>query len=194
MIITSVDQLDPTKTYTYADYLKWQLDEYVELIKGKIFKMSPVPSSSHQSVSRNLLGEFYAYLKGKPCKVFNAPFDVRLFRKQNETEIVTVVQPDLCVICDLTKIDARGCNGAPDLIIEILPPATSQKDIRDKFDLYEEAGVREYWLVEPLDRFVDVFVLQDGKYVLVRKYIARDQIPVQIFPDFSIALNEVFEE
>ena len=192
-MITSLDQLDLDKTYTYADYLKWQFDECVELIKGKIVRMSPAPSSIHQDVSGKLHGEFYAYLKNKNCKLYSAPFDVRLIRKQNDNEIQTVVQPDLCVICDISKIDERGCLGAPDLIIEILSPATSKKDVRDKFDLYEEAGVKEYWIVEPLDKLVDVFILKDDKYQLVRKYVTNDLVPVNIFDNFAIDLKDIFK-
>lgn len=192
-MITSLDQLDLNKTYSYADYLKWQMDEYVELIRGKIVRMSPAPSSTHQDVSLNLALAIGNYLKRQKCKLYVAPFDVRLTRKQNDTDIQTVVQPDLCVICDVSKIDERGCFGAPDFIIEILSPATSKKDVRDKFDLYEEAGVLEYWIVEPLDKLVDVFVLKNNKYELVRKYVANDLVPVNIFPDFSIDLKDIFE-
>ncbi len=192
-MITSLDQLDLNKTYSYADYLKWQFDEYVELIRGKIVRMSPAPSSYHQDISGKLHGEFYTFLKNKKCKLYSAPFDVRLNRKQNDSEIQTVVQPDLCVICDTTKIDARGCLGAPDLIIEILSPATSRKDVRDKFDLYQEAGVLEYWIVAPIDHIVDVFILKEGKYVLVKKYAGDDLVPVSIFEGFSIDLKDIFE-
>ena len=191
-MITSLDQLDLNKTYTYADYLKWQIDEYVELIRGKIVRMSPAPSTTHQTVSGNLHGELYNYLKGKPCKVFAAPFDVRLNRIQNDTQVTTVVQPDICVICDLSKIDERGCHGAPEFIIEILSPATSRKDVRDKFELYEEAGVLEYWIIEPLDKMVDVFVLKDGKYALIRKYVSDDLVPVNIFPGYLMDMKAVF--
>ena len=192
-MITSLEQLDLNKTYSYADYLKWQFDECVELIRGKIVRMSPAPSSYHQTVSGNLHGEFYTYLKHKSCKLYSAPFDVRLLRKENEAEIQTVVQPDLCIICDTSKIDGRGCLGAPDLIIEILSPATSQKDVHDKFDLYEEAGVKEYWIVSPSDHIVDVFILKDGKYAFVKKYAGNDLVPVNIFQDFSVDLKDIFE-
>src|ERR1700729_4001184 len=105
-----LSDLDLTKTYTYADYLKWTFDERLELIKGKIFKMSSAPSSGHQSVSGAVFNELYNYLKSKPCKVFSAPFDVRLIRRSIDDEaIITVVQPDICVICDLKKIDTKGC-------------------------------------------------------------------------------------
>lgn len=192
-MITSIDQLDLNKTYSYADYLKWQFDECVELIRGKIVRMSPAPSSYHQTVSLNLSLVLGNYLKRQNCKLFVAPFDVRLIRVENDTEVKTVVQPDLCIICDTTKIDERGCLGAPNLIIEILSPATSKKDVRDKFDLYEEAGVKEYWIVSPTDHIVDVFILKDSKYVFVKKYAENDLVPVNIFDNFSIDLKDIFE-
>jgi len=103
-----LSDLDLTKTYTYADYLKWTFDERLELIKGKVFNMSPAPGSKHQLISGTVFNEFYNYLKGKPCKVFSAPFDVRLTRRSvDDKDITTVVQPDICVICDRSKIEWR---------------------------------------------------------------------------------------
>ncbi|MBC7391423.1 MAG: Uma2 family endonuclease, partial [Opitutaceae bacterium] len=170
-MITDINQLDLSKTYTYADYLTWQFDGMVELIKGKIFNMSPAPGSYHQRVSGNIFKDFAVFLNKKPCKVFIAPFDVRLSMFRNDQEILTVVQPDICVICDLSKIDEKGCNGTPDLMIEILSPSTKKKDVQDKFQLYEESGVQEYWIVYPLEKLVDVFLLEDNKYRLVKKYV-----------------------
>lgn len=116
MIITDISQLDPNGSYTYADYLTWRFAEYVELIKGRILKKTAAPTSAHQIVAGNFYGEIYKQLKGKPCWVFSAPFDVRLLRSTDngDAQIKTVVQPDLSVVCDLTKIDRRGCLGAPD--------------------------------------------------------------------------------
>jgi Uma2 family endonuclease len=193
-MITDINQLDLTKSYTYADYLTWQFSEMVELIKGKIFKMSPAPSDLHQNLSSNLHGIFFQYLKKKNCKVFSAPYDVRLTRTVKDEEVTTVVQPDICIICDQSKRDARGCNGAPDLIIEILSPATSKKDLSYKFDLYEEAGVREYWIVYPFEQIIEVFYLQNEKYQLIKKFFADESIPVNIFEGLEIDLKEVFED
>jgi Uma2 family endonuclease len=192
-MITNINQLDLSKSYTYADYLTWQFSEMVELIKGKIFKMSPAPSDLHQNLSMNLSREISTFLKNKKCKVFHAPYDVRLTKSVNDTEVTTVVQPDLCIICDQSKRDARGCNGAPDMIIEILSPATSKKDLTDKFDLYEEAGVKEYWVVYPHEQIIDVFFLRDGKYYLVKKYISDELIPVNIFDGFAIDMKDIFD-
>jgi Uma2 family endonuclease len=193
-MITDIKQLDLSKSYTYADYLTWQIDGMVEIIKGKIFQMSPAPSDKHQSLSGNLYGEMFQILKNKPCKVFHAPYDVRLTRNSNDAEVTTVVQPDICIICDQSKRDERGCNGAPDLIIEILSPATSRKDVRDKFDLYEESGVLEYWIVDPIDELLDVFVLQNGKYQLNKKFVADEIVESGTISGLVIDLKDIFKD
>ncbi|MBC7390986.1 MAG: Uma2 family endonuclease [Opitutaceae bacterium] len=193
-MVTDINQLDTSKTYFYFDYLSWQFEGMVELIRGKIVKMSPAPSDRHQVVSGNLHREFSSFLKNNPCRVFHAPYDVRLTRSLNDKEILNVVQPDICIICDPGKRDERGCNGAPDLIIEILSPATSRKDVKDKFELYEEAGVREYWIVDPLENLTDVFVLQNNKYQLVKKYVDDDIVPVNLLPELFINMKDIFEE
>jgi Uma2 family endonuclease len=143
-----VKEPDLSGTYTYADYLTWRMDEMVELIHGKIYKMSPAPASKHQLVAGELYRQIANYLLKKPCQVFIAPFDVRLpsSKKKGDEFIDTVVQPDICVICDAYKIDESGCLGAPNWIIEILSPHTSHKDIRTKYDVYEKSKVKEYWL------------------------------------------------
>lgn len=192
--ITSLDQLDLNGTYTYADYLTWQFEELVELIKGKIYKMSPSPIRMHQKISRKFVSRFDNFLNGHKCEVYHAPFDVRLLKEVNSNkEIYTVVQPDICVICDPNKLDERGCIGAPDLIVEILSPSTSKKDVTIKFDLYEQNGVREYWIVYPGECIIDVFDLEDNKYKLRAKYGSDDIIPVGIFEGFSINANDIFE-
>src|SRR5579875_1683684 len=114
-MITNISQLDPNKTYSYADYLTWRFDEMVELIKGKLFIQSPAPAERHQRIIGNLYGCIWNYFFKKDCSAYIAPFDVRLIKnKASDNEITTVVQPDICVICDKTKIDAKGCIGAPD--------------------------------------------------------------------------------
>jgi Uma2 family endonuclease len=198
-MITKLDQLDLSKHYTYADYLNWRFEDVVELIRGKIFKMSPAPGSNHQDVSRNLLLQIGAYLKGKGCKVYHAPFDVRLHlpsQEQDDETVDTVVQPDLCVICDLRKIDPRGCNGAPDWIIEILSKGTASKDLIEKFQIYQNAGVREYWIVHPGEGTVLPYLLNtSGEYELSRQrpYSLTENVPVGIFPDLDIDLSQIFE-
>ncbi|MFN0050140.1 MAG: Uma2 family endonuclease [Cytophagales bacterium] len=147
MPITDISQLDLNKSYTVGDYLNWQLDEMVELIKGKIFKMSPAPRSYHQAISGNIYFELRNKINNKKCKVFDAPFDVYLNGLENESD--TVVQPDICIICDRNKVHDKGCIGPPDMIVEIISPSTLKKDVDFKFHLYEENGVNEYWIVMP---------------------------------------------
>ncbi len=192
-MITNIDQLDLTKSYTYADYVTWQFDEMVEIIKGKIFKMSPAPRSSHQSISGNFYLPIGNFLYKKPCKVFAAPFDVRFVRTKSDNVISTVTQPDLCIICDPSKIDEAGCLGAPDFIIEILSPSTRSKDIHEKFNLYEEFGVSEYWIVDPAGQIVDKFVLENEKYQLKGKFTVGDTVSVHTLPGLEIDLTEIFE-
>ena len=192
-----VEEPDLAGTYTYSDYLSWQWAEMTELIRGKIFKMSPAPSSKHQIVSGNLFGLLWNYLRGKKCQVFIGPFDVRLPlspKQKSDREIITVVQPDLCVVCDPTKIDERGCLGAPDLIIEILSEHTSSKDLREKFDVYEEAGVREYWVVHPQEQTVLVYTRNPkGKYEgVLTPYVRTDSLSPITLPALTINLEEVF--
>ena len=197
--ITQLSQLDPNGTYSYADYLTWQLEESVELIKGKIMAMSPAPSRKHQTVITNLGGKLYQFFHKKPCNLFYAPFDVKLYDRRKSLlkngEAFSVVQPDLCVICDKDKLTEQGCDGAPDWIIEVLSPGNSRKEVRLKFDLYEESGVGEYWLVFPYEQIVQQFVLDDnGKYQLRALYPGNEIAIPYLFPDLQIDLNDVFAE
>lgn len=191
-----MEEPDLSLSYTYADYLKWDLPEMVELIRGKVFKMTPAPTSRHQTIVVNLVSEIKAFLKKQKCKVFVAPFDVRLPRKGKQNEdITTVVQPDICVICDPTKIDMRGCLGAPDWVIEILSKHTSAKDLNEKFEVYEEAGVKEYWVVHPGEQTVLVYTLNDsGTYEgILKPYVRTDKVQPKTLPGLTIDLEEVFE-
>ncbi len=193
--ITSLDQLDFSKRYSYADYFRWKFQERVELIKGFIHKMS-APSPTHQSVSTYFTGTLFNFFRRKTCKVFAAPFDVRLPgpKKQTDDELVfTVIQPDLCVICDPDKIDGRGCIGAPDLIIEILSPGNTAREMGVKFDLYQENGVKEYWLVEPADKTILVYVLRDGRYIGLKPFTEEDEMVSPLFPELRFAVKEAFE-
>lgn len=194
-IITNIKQLDLNGSYTYADYLLWQLSERVELIKGKIFKMSPAPNRIHQEISMSLTSSLLQVLKNQPCKFYAAPFDVRLINFKESTadnHIITVVQPDLCVICDKTKLDDRGCIGAPDLIIEILSPGNSKKEMDIKYDLYEENKVKEYWIVNPITQTVSVFVLENNKYVGLKPLIIDSTLESQLFPNMKIKVKKIF--
>jgi len=194
-----IEEPDLSGTYTYADYLTWQWSDMTELIRGKIFKMTPAPSSLHQRISGNIFGELWNYLQGKPCQVFSAPFDVRLpisKGTKGDKDIITVVQPDLCVICDVTKIDERGCLGAPDWIVEILSRHSSSKDLREKFEVYEEAGVREYWVVHPQEQTVLVYTLnKSGKYEgILKPYIHSDKVTSFTLPGLTLDLRNIFPE
>ncbi|MGN6495594.1 MAG: Uma2 family endonuclease [Agriterribacter sp.] len=196
-MVTSLNQLDTKKKYSYADYLTWWFDERVELIKGKIFKMSPAPSPNHQRISFELAGILRNFLLGKECEAFSAPFDVRLPDSKKSTSdktIFTVVQPDICVICDPGKIDEKGCLGAPDWIIEILSNANTRHELQTKFTLYEENKVREYWIISPFTKSVQVFDYNDkkSKYEFRKNYAEDDKVPVGIFKSFKINLEEVF--
>ena len=199
-IIYNINELDVTKQYTYADYIRWQFKERVELIKGWIHKMSPAPSSYHQQVSIQIQSSIWNFLrKNKKCRIYPAPFDVLLFKnKDTDSQITTVVQPDICVICDKTKIDNKGCLGAPDLIVEILSPSTSKKDYNEKFNLYEENLVKEYWIVNPDAKSIEVFYLEkNNKYESIGIYNEYDgfsEVPVNIFPELKLSLKEIFEE
>lgn len=189
--ITNFSDLDITKKYTYSDYLKWNFKERVELIKGFISKMSPSPSRFHQEVSQNLSGCFYENFKRQSCRVFVAPFDVRLQIK-DEKKDETVVQPDLCIVCDENKLDDKGCNGSPDLMVEIISPNNSKHDIHTKFNLYQEAGVQEYWIVDPTDKLILIYTLVDRKYIGLPPLALGDVVKSPLFPNMKIALDDVF--
>ena len=194
MVITSLDQLDPNGSYTYADYLLWQFSERVELLRGKIRQMA-APNRKHQGISQHLSVILGSALWKSPCKTYTAPFDVRLTRTRNDREVTTVVQPDLCVICDPSKLDDRGCNGAPDLIIEILSPGNSRTEMRDKFELYQEAGVLEYWIANPTEKMIQVFRLNEhGQYIGLQPVVEGDILTTPIIPNLEVDVTEVFED
>ncbi|AKD54707.1 Uma2 family endonuclease [Spirosoma radiotolerans] len=192
-MITDISQLDPKGTYTYADYLKWQFDERIELIKGKPHRISPAPKRKHQDTSVNLEFALLKYFEDKSCKVYDAPFDVRLpvRNERKPDQLHTVVQPDICVICNLDKLD-DGCLGAPDWVIEITSPRTAKNDFNEKFNLYEESGVREYWIIQPKEKAVNVYVLEEGSYVLVDVY-ESGEIPSCIFPNLIVSHDRIFQ-
>jgi Uma2 family endonuclease len=188
--------VDMDKIYSYADYLKWQFDERIELLKGRIFKMG-APNFAHQAITGELYYQLRAFLQQKSCRVFVAPFDVRLprFNKKKDKEVMTVVQPDLCVVCDLSKLDDRGCIGAPDMVVEILSPGNSKKEMRDKFEVYQESGVKEYWVVNPLEKHVLVFVLNEkGQYIGLAPFTEDMVLTSAQFPGLALEVKEIFPE
>jgi Uma2 family endonuclease len=180
--------------YSYRDYLTWNMDDMVELIKGKVFrKAAAAPNRLHQRLSIHLASELFQFLKGKSCEVYEAPFDVRFPSKSNKNEeIYTVVQPDICVICDPKKLDFAGCLGAPDLIIEILSPGNNHKELKIKYDLYEEEGVLEYWIIYPTEQSVIIHTLTAGKYAPSRPFTIGDTVGSQCILGFKINLTELF--
>jgi Uma2 family endonuclease len=187
--------LDLDKTYTYADYLKWTFQERVELIKGKLFKMSPAPNRMHQGISSVIHSELFYFLKGEKCRVYSAPFDVRLPGKsKDDRNIITVLQPDICVICDEAKLDFKGCIGAPDIVVEILSPGNNITELRNKYEVYEQAGVQEYWVVSPQDKTFLVYTLASGKYHASRLMVAGDTLHSSVLKGFSLELAQLFDE
>jgi Uma2 family endonuclease len=192
-LINKFEEIDLNLEYSYANYLKWIFPERVEIIKGRIFKMSPAPNFEHQSISSNLHGIIWNQLRDKPCKIIAAPFDIRLSKYIEDKKIDSVVQPDLCIICDSKKIDERGCLGAPDMIVEILSPSTAQRDLELKYAIYEENCVKEYWIVQPNDQTVSVFDLVGKKYVL-RGIYHRQKIVLLKTIGLEIDLREVFPD
>jgi Uma2 family endonuclease len=186
--------LDLDKSYTYADYLKWNFQERVELIKGKIFKMSPAPNRMHQGISAYLSNVLYNHLAGQKCKVYTAPFDVRIPRKtKDDKDVITVLQPDICVICDESKLDYRGCIGTPDIVVEILSPSNNVVELKNKYDVYEQAGVTEYWVVSPQDRTFLVYTLKDGKYIPSRLMVEGDVVVSSVLEGFVLDIKAMFD-
>ena len=191
--ITELSQVcESTVEYTYDDYYDWLFTERVELIFGKVLPMA-APNRIHQTIARNLTGIFLLFFKGKPCEFFPAPFDVRLPVGIKKGKYTTVVQPDLSVFCDQEKLDQKGAKGAPDLVVEILSLGNSRRDMKDKFEVYEMAGVREYWIFHPIDSFVLPYILnEEGKFVGLPAVHFPDILHSRIFPELSFSLEAIF--
>jgi len=181
--------VERTGRYTYADYVTWDDDQRWELIDGEAYLMS-VPIRIHQELIGNLFYQLKNFLKGKHCKVYMAPFDVRL---NADMEDNTVVQPDILVICDHAKLTREGIIGAPDMLIEVLSPSTSARDRKVKFDLYRKFGVREYWIVDPETKTTAAHVLKDGEYI-TRAYSDTDSAPVYILEGCTVDFTEIYED
>jgi Uma2 family endonuclease len=182
------------KSFTYGDYLNFEYEEMVELIKGKIFRMSPAPRIKHQVVCVNLITILKTTLINKQCKAFIAPIDVVLPVANKKKESAhTVVQPDIVVVCDPSIIEEQCIFGVPDFIIEILSPHTRKKDLQLKYEVYEESGVKEYWIVMPEEHLVEVFVLENGKYQRINTYTEEDEVACHTLPGLTLRLSDVFE-
>lgn len=189
--ITSLSQLDLNGSYSYGDYLKWKFQERVEIIKGKIMAMSPAPNRLHQRISMKLTKAFLDVFDSHQCELYVALFDVRF--PDSNGKIKTVVQPDLCVICDPNKLDEKGCIGAPDLIVEILSPGNSKREMKDKYELYQEQGVSEYWIVRPEEQHIQIYVLENGRYIGVQPVVEGDVITSIKFPALSFDTSGLYE-
>ena len=183
--------------FSYKDYLSWESEnERWELINGVAYDMSPAPTRKHQDISRNISMKLSNYLEDKECTVYAAPFDVRLpIGFQTDDEIQTVVQPDISVFCDKNKLDDKGAVGAPDLIIEILSPSTAAKDLKEKFFLYESIGVKEYWIADPYNETLTIYIRgEDKKYPRGVVYAEKDKLKVNIFSDLEMNIEEIFKD
>jgi Uma2 family endonuclease len=191
--------LTPKERFTYRHYRTWPDSERWELIEGHAWSMSPAPKRSHQEIQARLITVLRVLLKGKPCKAFAAPFDVLLPRgDERDDEVDTVVQPDIVVYCDRSKLTEAGARGAPDLVVEILSPSTSRKDQKEKFDLYERHGVREYWVVDPAGSWLCVYRLTESRRFdegELRERL-RDYSPIgsSVLEGFSIDPGKLFAD
>jgi Uma2 family endonuclease len=192
--IIEVQEPDHSLTYTYADLYNWNFIERLELLRGRIFQLGAA-NTKHQRVGGKLYNGLYNFLKGKTCQVFIAPYDVRLpiKNRKRDDQITTVVQPDICIFCDADAIDERGACGIPDLIVEILSPSYPGHDLHEKYDVYQEVGVPEYWIIDPIKEMVMVSLLQaPGKFAPTKIYTEDQVLAPRCVPGFSISTKELF--
>lgn len=173
------------KPFTYAEYVQLSDGDRYEMIDGKLYNMTPAPTPKHQQVVTLLSAEFVTHSRGKTCRVFVSPIDVCFSNDE-------WVQPDIVTVCDSNKISDERIIGPPDIIVEVLSPSTAKKDRLIKYRRYEQAGVHEYWIVDPVHEYVEVHVLKDGAYQLYGTYFKGDAIPVQLFGHFSIHADNIF--
>lgn len=185
-----MNMIDPQKKYTYRDYLSWDDNERWELIDGAPYLMT-APLKKHQDIVGNVFTAFKNYLRGKTCRAYVSPFDVR-FSDDEETDVV--VQPDVTIYCDSNKTDRRGGIGTPDLVVEVLSDSTARKDRWEKYKLYERHGVQEYWVIDPNFEVIEVYHLKNGHYRPQGAYGRDETLSVGIFEGFTIQVNELFEE
>jgi Uma2 family endonuclease len=182
------------RKYSYADYLVWDAGERIEIINGDIYVMTPAPSRKHQQVLRELSTEFTLFLRDKDCEVFFAPFDVRLHSgDKQDNEVYNIVQPDLTVVCDKTKLDEKGCKGTPDMVIEILSPASVKLDRWKKYQLYEKVGVKEYWIVDAINESIEVYLLNGQIYEFHGVFTKEDTIQVRTLKGLELKIKQIFE-
>jgi Uma2 family endonuclease len=185
-----------TQHHTYADYLVWSRTYGDELVDGTAYvREPPSPTRAHQEIVGEVYRQAATALKGKPCRAYAAPFDVRLPRStETDDQVDTVVQPDIFIVCDLQKVDARGVRGAPDWLVEVLSPSTTRHDRIVKLPVYERAGVREVWLIDPIDRTVTIYRLQAGSYGHPTTLRLKGQTQLAAVPDVIIDWDEVLAQ
>jgi len=192
-------KLAPAERYTYRQYRTWPDTERWELIEGRAWTMSPAPKSRHQALVWRLSSLLYDFLKGTACRAYPAPFDVLLpLGGEDDDDVDTIVQPDISVFCDRSRITERGARGAPDLVVEIISPSTSKKDMNEKFGIYEKHGVREYWIVDPAPWSVWVYrPTSAGRFdegELKERLGDTASIPSVVLEGFSIDPVELFAD
>ena len=179
--------------YSWAEYLRWPEDERYELVEGVPYAMSPAPGRRHQEISGEMFRQVANQLAATPCRVFHAPFDVKLSADEAD-DAPTVLQPDITVTCDRSKLTDQGVTGAPDLVVEIVSPDSGLADRRRKFDLYQAYGVSEYWIVDQGESLVEVYLLDSGgSYLRSGVYGRDDRIRATAVPDLEVELKTVFE-
>lgn len=181
------------ETYTLADALTWDEGERIEIIDGEAFMLA-TPVRVHQEANGELFGQIWQYLREKKCRVYHPPFAVRLFEKKGDKpeNVMTLVEPDIAIVCDPSKLDELGCKGAPDFIAEILSPSTQRHDRLTKLNLYERAGVREYWIVDLAGKVIQKYMLEEGRFVLKEIGLPDDKLKVGILEDCEIDLSLIF--
>ncbi len=194
MPITKFSQLDLTKTYTYQDYLTWQFKERVELFLGRVFKMSPAPSINHQKILRRVSYYLEKYFWNSKCELLLSPVDVHLPIPKKNRKGDTVVQPDIIVVCDISKLKEQYCDGAPDIVIEILSPGNSKKEMKEKFELYEMSGVPEYWIVDPLNENILRYNFNESKnYIGSKPFVEGEIMESLVIDRLTIPVGEIFK-
>jgi Uma2 family endonuclease len=179
------------RVFTYNDYL--EIEDRAELIDGEVYMMAS-PKFSHQKVAGRTYSQFEAQLEGKRCTPLIAPFDVRLFYREDGLDKV-VVQPDIMIICDPGKIDVNGgfCKGAPDFVIEVLSESTRNNDLLRKYNRYMRAGVKEYWIIDVEMRLVYISILEDdGFYGEMREVKVEGKVPLVTLDALCVDFDRVF--
>ena len=187
--------LEQEKSYTYGDLIDMDDETRYELYNGELVALA-APLLPHQIITTEIVRQLATYLLGKKCRVLQSPVDVRLFEKEGDERrnAKTVLQPDALIVCDPKKLDIHGVKGAPDLVIEVLSPSTMKYDLRLKYNLYQKAGVKEYWIVDPEKQIVSVYTLEDGRYNAAAVYNSQSEILVGVLDDCKIDLRTVFAD